>query len=440
MSAYAGQWELLGESGDPWPGDVGAVDRAAGDYRDLASSIRDQVARLRSVASGGNELVGEYAPELQKSSEDLADYLQRAEGRFDTVATALTQWSPELDRGQRGSRSMVDEAERLHSSVQSHLPPSSPVDTNDSAAVAADQARARTLSSAQGDLDAVVARFRTLRGEVDQTASTLARRINDASHDSLKNHRFDGVRQWVHDHVDLLKKIADVLTFIATVIVVAALIIGTGGLALAAILTAGALLVHTILAANGDGSWADVAIDAFALATFGVGKVLTSAARGALAMREGMAAYSSSSALARTLLSEASGLSKVVTWASRSNPVFRTINSFAAGTAKFGEVMNAEYKAGLSWRLVYGDKEAGGLARAIAESASELGPGRLLNGAQHLMNASVPVWRSAVFTDFTFKGLNDAHLPLPFVHELDYGGYQPWVEWKEAHTVVGLNP
>lgn len=430
MSAHPGRWELLRLPSDPWPGSTEHVSSAAEEYRSLATSIRSQVSQLRSMAAGQNQLVGAYAPELRDSSDDLADYLERAEGRFDTVATELTRWEPELVTAQTRSRAMLREAENLDQVIRTHQAPSTPVDAANQTAVDAESTRAHALSGAQHDLEALVVSFTRFRDDVDAVSSSIAGRIREASHDSLKNHRFDGVRKWVHDHADLLKSIADVLTFIATAIVIAALIIGTGGLALAALLTLGALLVHSLLALNGDGSWADVALDAFALATFGVGRVLTTGARGALALREGGAAFQELSAGARTAFAEASGIQKAVVWVTRSNPVFRSIAGFAASMSKFGEVMNAEFKGGLGLRLVYGDKEAAGLAKMIAESADRLGPGRLLNGAQHLMDLSVPVWRSAFGTDLVFKGLNDAS---PFV--FDWHGLEPWVDWKEGHTV-----
>lgn len=37
------------------------------------------------------------------------------------------------------------------------------------------------------------------------------------------------MRKWIHGHADLLKLIADVLTWIATAIIIVVLVIGTGG-------------------------------------------------------------------------------------------------------------------------------------------------------------------------------------------------------------------
>ena len=91
------------------------------------------------------------------------------------------------------------------------------------------------------------------------------------------------------------KKILKVIGYIVTVLAIAALVIAlfipvlnVAALALlvtvleyASVAGTMALLIgHSALATTGDGSWLDVGLDIAALATFGAGKALSSAAEG----------------------------------------------------------------------------------------------------------------------------------------------------------------
>ncbi|MGI9156296.1 MAG: spore cortex biosynthesis protein YabQ [Marmoricola sp.] len=441
MSGRPGSWHLLGVDSDPLPGDVYEVSSEATHYDSTATAIRDQVARLRTMASGKNSLVGQYAPALEKSAGELADHLDQAQGRFDTVAAQLKRWEPVLDHGITRTATMLHQAETAQSAIDANQAASTPVDKKDDAAVAADHKRGNALSGAQGDLGDVVTAFHNLMHSINSTADDVAGKIDDASHDKLKDSWWDShVRKWIHDHASLLKFIADVLTWIATAIIIVVLVIGTGGLALAAILTGLALVLHFALAANGDGSWTDVALDAFALVTLGSGKLLSGGAKMMLATREGAAGFAETSTAARTAFAEANGVaSKATVWLSRSNPVFRTVDSYASGLNKFSQVLNTEFKGGrLIDVLSMGEKESAGLYKAIGSSIDKLGPGFLLNSAKGMMNATRVTFTSGALTDLTFKGLNPA-VPLPNVPWGDGRHLKPaltnWSDWADEHTV-----
>jgi len=442
---YGDDWGLLGQGGDPWPTDPYEVDAAVQHYLDLAKAVREQADRLRQIGSE-NQLVGQYAPALQGSVGETADLLERAEGRFNTVATQLARWAPELSAAQRQSRALLSEAGEHHATAVANQPPTTPVDPTDAVAVADDALRDSRLQEANDNLSTLTHRMRNLREQVDQVGAGVARQIRAASDDSLKNHGLDRLREFVHDHKKILAQIADVLTWVATGIVIAVIVFGTGGLGLAAVLTVGALAVHTALAANGDSSWVDVGLDAFALATFGTGKLLTSGAKGLLAAREGVAAFENVSSGARTALADARGLNKIVVWAKQSNPVSRTIRSMASGRSRYTEVLNTEFKGsggfrGFIERLHWGDKETAGLAKAVEAAAERLGPGKLLGAASRLLDASAVTWKTALVVDWVSKYLNDATLYegkiLSFYPH--WGGNKAWLEWKESHTVQAIS-
>jgi len=428
-----GDWHLLGVDSDPVPDDGTWVDIEARHYAETATTIREQVTRLRQLGSGSNELVGKYSGELEDNANDLADHLDQSQGRFDTVAQQLRRWQPVVAHGYSTSGSLLREAESAQTDVDANQPSHTPVDPTDATAVAEDHRRATRLSDAQGTLGGIVKRFHDLMHDVDTTASDVARQIKDASHDKLKDSWWDKhVRKWIHDHAALLSMIADILTWIATAIIIAIVVFGTGGLALAVLLTAGALLLHSVLAMNGDGSWVDVAIDAFALLTMGSGKLLTEGARGAYAARMGVEGFSESTSAARAAFTNAEGfLSKSAVWLTRSNPLFRTVEGVSAGMGRFSEALSAEFRGGaLLDVLTMGDKEAAGLYSAVNQAIDRLGPGLLLGTSRLSLNALRPVFVGSVAVDFTMKVLNSADLGI-----FQYDGVTPWVDWKEEHTV-----
>ena len=311
MSARPGEWHLLGVDADPLPGDEAAVHRSSGDYTEISQAIHEQVYRLRTMAQGTNQLVGEFAPSLRDAAGELAEHLERAEDRFDTVATQLGIWDPVLDNGRVESGSLLRQAVAAQDSADANRPPLVPVDPTDQAAADADGRRADRLSAAEGELTRIRTAFHTLMSQVDSTAQRVAHAIEEASDDQLKDSWWDShVRKWIHDHADLLKFIADVLTWIATAIIIAVVLLSNPAgwlLLVAMIATAAALVIHTVLAANGDGSWVDVALDAFALVTMGAGKLLSEGARGAFATRMGVEGFSESTSAARAAFSQAEG-------------------------------------------------------------------------------------------------------------------------------------
>lgn len=437
----AGEWHLLGVDSDPLPGNADLVDDERTTFSETATAIRDQVARLRQMASGNNELVGKYAPALEEAAQDLADHLDDTEGRFDTVAAQLTIWSPVLADGMTQTATMVKEAEDAQHAIDSNQPSGTPVDPKDDKAVTADKQRGNRLSGAQGDLGDVQGRFNTLMSHVNDVADSVAKKISDAADDGLKDSWWDKhVRKWIHDHADLLKMIADVLTWIATIVIVAIVLLSNpaGWLILVAMIATGlALAIHTALAANGDGSWTDVALDAFALVTMGAGELLSSGARGALALKEGSVAFSDTVSTARAAFGEASGFfGRTGAWLGKSNIVARNLRGAYAGLSEFSTVMNKAFEGGsLLNRLSMGSKEAAGLYNAITESIGRNGPGFLLHSADVMMQTVRPVFLSGVGVDVIAKTLNPAFPQF-------WGDGSPikpaitqWSHWAEEHTV-----
>jgi hypothetical protein len=291
------QWRPLGLDSDPVPGDPAQISQEAQHLASVASQITDQVAALRKVGSDNSE-VGQHADKIRSSASSLADQLDMLVGRYTKVSAALNSWVPELEQAQAMSIQALDQAEGPYQKVsQNPPPPSGPDPTilqqqdlqNYNSSMKQAQAG---LAAAQ----ALLAKATTLR---DNAASTCANAINNACNDGLRDHwsLWGSIESWVGSQFDwitqnwskLLADLCSYLELIAAILAIAAFIIAqfipgldvlVDGIVLASmILTGEALAGRIALAATGHGSWMDVAVDAFALATFGMGRLAGAAAK-----------------------------------------------------------------------------------------------------------------------------------------------------------------
>ncbi len=141
-------------------------------------------------------------------------------------------------------------------------------------------------------------------GTFDGRAHDVAEAIKKASDDDLKDSRWDKFKDWVHGFAGVLDFLCDLAGILAAIIMVICIFIpGPGWLvAIALGATLFALAGHGLLAATGNGSWLDVAFDAVALLTMGLGgKALKLAASGRSALLSQMATKASSEAFAASM-------------------------------------------------------------------------------------------------------------------------------------------
>jgi hypothetical protein len=282
------QWQPLGLDTDPVPGDPQAISAEAAHLASIAKTITGQVAAMHKIASENTEK-GQHADKIRSEALSLAGSLQAVAARYQKVSSALSGWVPELEQAQALSIRALDEAEAPYARLnQSVTLPSGP---NLTAAQKQEIADHNTsMRRAQDQLDAAKAlltRATTLR---DTQAAYYAAKINQASSDSLTDHESlwgditgfvdhvaHEVNQGIRDSARAIKAACTVLELVAAGLAIAALCMtGVGLLLVAAIaLTATALALRTLLAATGNGSWMDVAVDAFALATLGIGGGIT---------------------------------------------------------------------------------------------------------------------------------------------------------------------
>jgi hypothetical protein len=288
----ADQWKPLGLDADPVPGDTGRISQEAAHLATVAKQIADQVAALKKIGAGGADaaLKGQYADQIHSSANDLADQLDKVVGRYQKVSAALTGWIPDLEQAQTWSVQALNQAEAPYQQMAST--PKPPTVTNPTAA---QQQTAKDYSTsmtrAQGELDAAKALLNKATSLRDSSGSSTASKINSAIDDGVKDSWWDSFKEWVGHYAGVIKDICTVLEVIATILAVIALFIP--GLDIIVILgiaaTALALAGRTMLAATGNGSWFDVALDAFALLTFGFGKVIGNLMKGTFAATEDVA-------------------------------------------------------------------------------------------------------------------------------------------------------
>ena len=315
----ADQWKPLGLSADPVPGNPGRISQEAAHLATVAKQISDQVAALRKIGAGGADaaLKGQYADQIHSSASDLADQLDKVVGRYQKVSTALNGWIPELEQAQTWSVQALNQAEvpsqKLNQAVV--LPSGSNLNAQQQQAVTNYHT---SMKTAQGELDAAKALLNKATSLRDNSGSSTASKINSAIDDGVKDSWWDSFKEWVSHYSWVISDVCTVLEILATAaaiiafvlaqfvpgldVLVDALVVGAFWATLAA--ATGRLL----LAATGNGSWWDFALDAFACLTFGLGRFVGA---GLKMLSEG-SALTSKAMMATELTEEALGGQKAV--------------------------------------------------------------------------------------------------------------------------------
>jgi hypothetical protein len=278
-------WAPLGLDSDPVPGDTDLINEQIAHLRSVAASLEAQVAALNKIAHTQDE-VGKHADKLKTASSSQVGQLQTLATRYTNVSSLLSEWVPALAQAQSMSLQALNEAEGPYALIRNTPPPSgtgfsvtqdgtltvspgttlTPTQQDEVSSYQSSMSRASSqLASAQALLSQAV----SMR---DSEGSTCASRINSTCDDNLRDHW--SFSAWIHSIAGVLKDICVVLEAIAALAAIIALFVGGGWavflLAAAFWLTAGALVLRTVLAATGNGSWLDVAVDAFALVTLGL--------------------------------------------------------------------------------------------------------------------------------------------------------------------------
>lgn len=286
------EWAVLDESEDPIPGEPHEVRAEATRLGTMAQTIRDQIGLLTDIA--GDENVGKFADKLRDTATELRGDLGKVATRYETVSGYLGNWADDLDYCQSESLKALTKAQAA--APTANAPELKPVPGRPQPELTPQQQHQKDVAAhakqaAQGELSQAKTQLAHAKSHRDDRGRHWMQKIEDTEHDGLKDSRWDGIKDFIHEHAGLIKLLADICTWIVTALIIVSLFIP--GLDIATALLGGlllaALLGHTAVALTGDGSWTDVAMDVFAIATLGTAAWAKGALEGSTAFAEGVA-------------------------------------------------------------------------------------------------------------------------------------------------------
>ncbi|WP_345963172.1 hypothetical protein ABDE16_21320 [Streptomyces sp. BRB040] len=274
-------WHPLTEK-DPIPGDPDDIRDEVTRMKSLASTLRDQAALLRK-ASDGDALQGKYADKIREDSGDIDKHFRETAARYESVVGDLGTWANELEDFQERADGVLRAAKRAD---EEHA---AEVKRKEAEAKGDGDKKAPEESDPSSHLVPYQRKLHQVVSERDSRARHYAENIGRDISDIIKDSRWENFKDWVHEQADTIKSVVEILSWAATVIgVVALLFTPVGWLATLLTVTTISLTAlvgvgHTVLALSGDGNWADVAMDVFALATLGFGSVAMKGVKAAAA-------------------------------------------------------------------------------------------------------------------------------------------------------------
>jgi hypothetical protein len=247
------------------PGEPATVGELARRYRDTADAIRTAVDGLRQLRDDTDGQEADSVDKLRELARDTSTDIAKAEDRYRMAATALTGWQGHLSEAQR----KADAA--LHRASEALCAPR-PAGEGDGPQIG--PAEDPVVTAAKSDVAEAVSDWNTHGHEAAQAVDSAleANGLNDGWRDKLAN---------------VLKAIGNLASLVATIAGILALVlcwVPVVGQVLAAVaLVATAISLVCKLSVGGlTGEWDVMGIvwDTVSLATFGVGRAFSAAARG----------------------------------------------------------------------------------------------------------------------------------------------------------------
>ncbi|MGW6485921.1 MULTISPECIES: putative T7SS-secreted protein [unclassified Streptomyces] len=313
----AGEWQVIGESSDPVPGDPEEVARLGRDLRKTAEAIQKQAKEIKALSSV-ESWKSKAAREFRGEAEEAEGKLRKAFKRYDAAADALgervfeggpsKEYASELHRAQAMADKALRDAQDAHDEQASSdgAIDKLPKDT------AEDDPQRKKLEKRQEAATSAMAAARKDLAAAKDIRDAAAKRARDAirtaiDHDGLKDGTWDKFKDWVHDNAGWMNVILKWSGWVATICGTLSLLVGwipIIGQALAGVLGSIALLAtvisllgHVLLALAGEGSWFDVALDVVGLATLGIGRGAIAGAKGASLAAKGLGRSAAARAL-----------------------------------------------------------------------------------------------------------------------------------------------
>jgi hypothetical protein len=277
-------WHPLAEK-DPVPGDPEDIRDEVRRMKDLASTLRDQAKILRKAADG-DALQGKYADEIRENAGDLEKRFRETAARYERVVGDLGNWANELEGFQERADGVLRAAKKADEEHAAEV-------RKKEAEAKKDDKNSDKTSREELDPDSHLTPYRKQLNQViserDTRANHYAEEIDKDISDIIKDSKWEDFKDWVHENADKIKTAVEILSWAATIIgVIALLFTPVGWLATAITITTLSFTAlvgvgHTLLALSGDGNWADVAMDVFALATLGFGSIAMKGVKAAAA-------------------------------------------------------------------------------------------------------------------------------------------------------------
>jgi len=280
----------------PIPGDAGGIRRKADRFTRTADAILDAVETLRTSIAQTRNHTSEALDVLAENAGSVSDQLSSLEGRYRVAGSALGGFGDALETAQAEANAIVGQSAQTAPNLayydrQIAIYTDQRATTTDPTELAEVTRHLTGLHSRrntiQGDLAELQSRFDRIVEGVRSAGIDAAGRLQDAiGGDGLNDSLWDDFSGWVHENAEILKAIHQVMQWVTTGLAILSLFIPVlAPFALAAaILTAGLSLV---LAATGEISWVDFALDLLAVATLGVAAAATRTIAGVMTALKG---------------------------------------------------------------------------------------------------------------------------------------------------------
>lgn len=263
----------------PIPGNPSTIRSKASRFAATADAIQEAVAGLRTAIADTKQHESDALDQLAENATKVADRLGSLQNRYDEASEALGSFARDLESAQREAQTLVSEhadaaqSEASYDRQIAHYRDER-ARTTDPVEAADLNRHLLTLTQRRDGQAAQAAnaqtRFARILENLRQSGGDAAGKMRDAADgDGWSDSLWDDFSGWVADHADILKAIHSVLQKITMALSVLSFffpVLAPFALAAAA-LTAGLGLV---LAATGQISWIDFALDVLAVATMGV--------------------------------------------------------------------------------------------------------------------------------------------------------------------------
>jgi hypothetical protein len=270
-------WAPLAPS-DPLAGSPEEILEQAARLRDAVVELTWQVNTLKRIGVG--QLVGAYAEALRVSGADVAANLEKVIHRYSETARCLSGWAPELEEFQTKTHQLLLQAQEVEQAAlrATH---------DDPLQLAYRQLATGAVGNVPPELAPLIKQLHAVVEEAEARGRFWAHQISQAIDDGLTDHGWAHLHGWITNHKEQLEHYTKRLGYVATIAAVGALFVpglnvavlgmgafGTLGALDAVALGSGLALLgtHSVMAAEGEGSWWEVGIDAVALGTFGYGR------------------------------------------------------------------------------------------------------------------------------------------------------------------------